>query len=171
MMDFPDEEFAVAGVRGPFRLEDMLLAAKKANRVAPLQALRADLVVGSDHLRSAAIHAKRAIAEGRNHADRLEVEFTRYAAGERSIRSAIAKIGVTDDAPAAVLCAFGPKRKDALPYFIDFLGLVEDDGVLDASDAALDAFGITAAQRSATPPEQCMDLVLEAVASVDLMRK
>lgn len=171
MIDCPDEVMAVAGVRGPLQLEDILLAAKKANRVAPLQVLRADRVVGLDHLRSAALHARRAFDEERNHADRLEVEFTRYAAGERQIRRAITKMGVEDGCDAAVLCAFGDKRQDAIPYFIDFLGLVEDDAVMDGDTDALAAFGITKEQIAATDPDHIHDLALEAVAHVDLMRK
>lgn len=171
MIRFPDEDLVVAGVRGPLKLEDILLAAKKANRVAPLQVVRADRVVGVDHLRSAARHAKRAFDEERNHADRMEVEFTRYVAGERQIRKAIEKMGIPDGHDAAILCAFGDKAADAVPYFIDFLGLVEDDAVIDASPDALDAFGITADARDATDPDHILDLALEAVAAVDLMRK
>jgi tRNA threonylcarbamoyladenosine modification (KEOPS) complex Cgi121 subunit len=171
MIDLPDVELTIAGVLGPLKLEDLLLGAAKANRVAPLQVLRADRVVGADHLRSAAWHTKRAFDEGRNHADKMEVEFTRYAAGERQIRRAIEKMGVPDGHGAAVVCGFGTKRKDAVPYFIDWLGLRESDSVIEADDASLAAFGITGAQLAATTPAVQHDLVLEAVASVDLMRK
>ncbi len=171
MLDYPDEVSAFAGVHGPLRLDDVLLAAKKANRVAPLQILRADRVVGVDHLRSAAMHAQRAMNEGRNHADRLEVEFTRYAAGQRQIRKALDHMGVADGCPQAVVCAFGAKRADAIAYFIDFLGLKTDDAVMDASPAKLEQFGITATQMEATTPSRRLELALEAVAAVDLMRK
>ena len=89
MKHFPDEQVAMAGVRGPIKLEDALFMAGKAARIAPVQLLRADLVFGEDHLRSAALHAARAFREGRNQADRPEVEFTRYAAGERQIKKAL----------------------------------------------------------------------------------
>lgn len=171
MLDFADEGIAVAGVRGPLRLEDMLFMAKKANRIAPLQVLRADRVVSADHLRSAALHARRAFDEGRNQADRLEVEFTRYAAGERQIKKALAKLGVEDGSPAGVVCALGDKRRDALEYFVDGLGLVEDDTLIDGGLAALHAFGVTEAELEATPEAHHLDIVLEHVAEVDLMRK
>lgn len=171
MIDFPDEEIAIAGVLGPLKLEDLLLGAKKANRVAALQVVRADRVVGADHLRSAALHAKRAFDEGRNHADRMDTEFVRYAAGERQIRKAIDKMGVPDGHDAAVVCAFGDKRRDAVEYFIDWLGLRTSDAVIDGDEEKLAAFGITDAQRQATTPGLHQDLVLEAVAAVDLMRK
>lgn len=171
MIDFPDEGLAIAGVLGPLKLEDVLLAAKKANRIAPLQVLRADRVIGADHLRSAAFHAKRAFDEGRNQADNLDVEFTRYAAGERQIRKAIDKMGIPEGCEAAVVCGFGEKRRDVVEYFVDWLGLPESEAVLEADEAALKSFGITDAQLAATTPAVRMDLVLEAVASVDLMRK
>ncbi len=171
MIDFPDENLAVAGVLGPLTLDDVLLAAGKANRVAPLQIVRADRIVGADHLRAAARAAQRAMDEGRNHADRLEVEFTRYTAGRRQIRKALDHLGVDDGCAAAVVCAFGTKRLDALPYFIDYLGLREDDSVLEASKEKMEAFGITPEQRAATTPGHELDIVLEAVAAVDLMRK
>ncbi len=171
MIDLPDADLAIAGVLGPLKLDDLLLATQKAGRIAPIQVVRADRVAGADHLRSAAWHAKRACDEGRNQADKLEVEFLRYAAGERQIRKAIDKMGVPDGHGAAVVCGFGQKRKDAVEYFVDWLGLRESDSVIEAGDDALQAFGITAEQIAATTPAAQRDLVLEAVASVDLMRK
>ena len=170
MNDWPDEDVACQGVLGPLRLDDVLFAATKANRIAPLQVVRHDRVVGADHVRSAAAHARRAFGEGRNHAERLEVEFTRYLAGERQIRRAIEKMGIEDGAAAGLVVAFGPKRVDAVRYFVHSLGLREDDGVLAADHARLRAFGITDAQLAATDAEHQLDLALEAVAGVDLMR-
>ena len=163
---------AVAGVRGPLRLEDVLMYAKKANRIAPLQVVRADRVVGLDHVRSAAMHARRARDEGRAHAERDEVEFTRYLAGERQIKRALTKLGIEDGADAAIVCALGDKREDAVRYFLHALGLVEDDALLEPDEAEaagrLAAFGITDVQLRATTPGRQADLVLEAVAEVDL---
>jgi tRNA threonylcarbamoyladenosine modification (KEOPS) complex Cgi121 subunit len=171
MLDFPDEDVALAGLRGPLRLEDVLFQAKKSARIAPLQVVRADRVVGPDHVRSAATHAARAMAQGRAHAKTLEVEFVRYLAGERQVKAALAKVGLPDEgAREAVAVAFGPHRRDALLHFTDTLGLHEDDALADATEAKLAAFGITAAQAAATTPARRLDLVLEAVASVDLMR-
>lgn len=171
MLDFPDEDVALAGLRGPLRLEDVLFQAKKSARIAPLQVVRADRVVGPDHVRSAATHAVRAMAEGRAHAKSLEVEFVRYLAGERQVRAALAKVGLPDEgAREAVAVAFGPRRKDALLHFADSLGLEEEDSLADASESKLVDFGITATQLGATTPARRLDLVLEAVAAVDLMR-
>ncbi len=171
MITFDEPAMALTGLPGPHRLEDLLFQAKKASRIAPVQVLRADVVVSPEHLRSAWWHAERAIAEGRNHADRPEVEFTRYAAGERQIKRAMTKLGLPDPPGDVVLAALGPKGKDAVRYFVEGLGLRTDDALLDGGAAALDRFGITAAAREATQPERVLDLVLEQVAMVDLMRK
>lgn len=171
MMDFPDDDVALAGVRGPLRLADVLFQAKKSARIAPLQAVRADRVVGADHVRSAARHARRALAEGRAHGKSLETEFTRYLAGERQVRAALDKVGIPDGgATEGVLVAFGPRRADAILHFADSLGLEHDDALVAASESKLIGFGITATQLAATTPARRLDLVLEAVAAVDLMR-
>lgn len=174
MLDFPDEDVAVAGVLGPLSLDDALFQARKSARLAPLQVVRADRVAGPAHVRSAALHARRALAQGRAHGKTRETEFMRYLAGERQVRAALDKMGLPDagirGGEAAALVAFGSKRVDALRHFIEALGLREDDDVLAASDAKLDAFGVTAAQRAATTPGRYHEIVLEAVAAVDLMR-
>ncbi len=173
MNDFPDEQVAFAALRGPLRLEDALFTARKSNKIAPLQVVRHDLVLGSDHIRSAALHAHRAQAEGRMHAKTLEVEFVRYLAGERQISAALDKMGLPDDehgAPAAVVVALGPKRMDALQHFVHSLGLVQDNALADASDEKLAAFGVTQRMLQATTPDHHRDIVLEMVAAVDLMR-
>lgn len=170
MLDFPEEQVAVAGILGPLRLEDVLFVAKKSNRIGPLQAVRADLVVGVDHVRSAAMHAQRAQRQGRMHANSVEVEFVRYLAGERQIRAALDKVGLPDGAPSAAVVTFGPKRTDALQHFLHSLAPKQDDKVLEAAESKLVQFGITSKALQATTPARRMDLVLEAVASVDLLR-
>jgi KEOPS complex subunit Cgi121 len=170
MLDYPDEQVALTGLPGPLRLEDLLFAAQKSNRIVPLQVVRADRVVGADHVRSAALHAHRAFKEGRAQAATLEVEFLRYLAGERQIRKALDKMGLPDPAPAAVAIALGEKRMDGLRHFVHSLGLREDDSLIGADEDRLREFGITAAQVGATTPERRLDLALEAVAAVDLMK-
>ncbi|MES2155208.1 MAG: KEOPS complex subunit Cgi121 [bacterium] len=173
MHDYPDEQVAFAALRGPIRLEDALFTARKSNRIAPLQVVRHDRVLGAAHIRSAALHANRAQAEGRMHAKSLEVEFVRYLAGERQISDALAKMGLPDSkegSDGAVVVALGPKRMDALQHFVHTLGLVEDDGLAAATPTKLSAFGVTKEMLDATTPGKANDVVLEMVAAVDLMR-
>lgn len=170
MKDDPDFDLAATGVRGPITLDDVLYQARKASRLAPVQVVRADRVLGLDHLRTAALHARRAFDEGRNKADALSVEFARYLAGKRTIREALEHVGVPDRCDAAVVVGLGARRADAVRYFTDMLGLVEDDALLEPSDEKLAAFGLPDALLAATPPARRLDRVLEAVAAVDLMR-
>lgn len=168
MRDFADEQVAFAAVKGPLALEDLLFQAKKANRIAPLQLVRADRIVGPDHIRAAAMHAHRAFAEGRNQADRLEVEFVRYLAGRRTIRDALEHMGLPDPVEDIAVVALGEHRTEAVAYFTDMLGFHDQDDLVQATEATLRAFGVEASD--ATRPDLHLDLVLEAVASVDVMR-
>lgn len=170
-MEFPDEELAVAGLAGPLRLEDVLFQVKKSSRIAPLQVVRADRVVGVDHVRQAARHARRAIAQGRAQANSLETEFLRYLAGERQVKSALVKMGLPEVADAAVAVGFGPKGREAIIHFAESLGCDEEDSLAAASMAKLKAFGITDLALEATTPERRLDLALEAVAAVDMMNR
>lgn len=165
----PATAYAWAGVLGPLRLDDVLFTARKSNRIAPLQVVRADRVLGPAHLQSAAWHAQRAEAEGRMQAKTVEVEFARYLAGERQIKAALAKVGLHDEAPAGVVVGLGPKAADAVDHFVHSLGLRTDPAVAEASDAKLAAFGVTPAMRQATLGDPVL-AVLEMVALVDLMR-
>src|SRR5688572_8976542 len=134
MLDFPAEDVALVGLRGPLKLEDVLFELKKSGRIAPVQVVRADRVVGPEHVRQATRHARRAIAEGRGQANSLETEFLRYLAGERQVKSALAKMGLPDICKeGAVAVAFGPKRVDALKHFAHALAADEDDGLAAAS--------------------------------------
>lgn len=174
--DFPDELVAYAVLRGPIRLPDALFTAGKSNRIAPLQVVRHDRVVGAPHLRSAALHALRAEREGRMQAKTIEVEFIRYLAGERQIQAAIAKMGLPDTPEGGtgfagcIAVSLGPKRMDALQHFVHSLGLLEDDALLAATPERLHAFGVTETMLAATTPSHHADLALELVAAVDGMR-
>lgn len=170
MIDDPDSDLAAAGVRGPITLDNVLYQARKAGRLAPLQVVRADRVLGLDHLRAAAHHARRAFDEGRNKADALPVEFARYLAGRRTIREALEHVGVPDRCDTAVVVALGDKRADAVRYFADMLGLDQDDGLLEPTPEKLAGWGFPQALLDATPAARRYDRVLEAVAAVDLMR-
>lgn len=170
MIDLPDEEIAAMGVRGPLKLDDVLFVAKKANRLAPTQVVRDDRIVGMDHIRTAVLHALRSMAEGRARAERPEVEFTRYLAARRTIRDAIDHVGLPDGASTGIIVSFGPHRHDAIEHIVGQLGLHEDDALIVADGEHLRAFGVTETQLSATSPARRLDIVLEMVASVDLMR-
>ncbi len=164
-----EPRFAATGIRGPLVLDDVLFTAAKANRIAPLQVMRADRVVGPDHLAAAVLHAHRAQQRGTAVADKPELEVLRFASGKRSIRAALDHLGAADGGDGVVV-ALGAKGPDAVAYFLHHLGAQEDEALLAASPAKLAAFGIPEGRRLATPEAQHMDLVLEAVAAVTLAR-
>ena len=166
--DSPEHEVAWAAVSGPLRLENVLFQAKKSGRLAPLQIVNANLVVGTRHITEAARMCNRARAEGRGQADRTEIDFLRYLAGEPQIQKAIEKMGILDECDAAVVIALGPRRMDALRHFVEALGCKEDDTLLEADETTLAAFGITETQIQAATTGRAMDLIVEAVARVDL---
>lgn len=170
MIDDTEHDLAAAGVRGPLTLENVLYQARKASRLAPLQVVRADRVLGLDHLRVAAHHARRAFDEDRNKADSLPVEFARYLSGRRTIREALEHVGVPERCDTAVVVAMGDKRTDAVRYFTDMLGLDEDDTLLEPTPEKLADFGLPEGLLESTPEALRIDRVLEAVAAVDLMR-
>lgn len=169
ILDDPENQVAALSMKGPIRTDDALFVAGKSQRIAVLQLLRADRVVGFDHIRHAAHLAQRAMREGRNQAKTLDVEFLRYAAGERQIRLAIAKMGIQDQTDL-IAVAFGDKRKDALQHFQHATGYPIDPSVLVADLQHAADFGIEIPALDATTPERRLDLVLEAVGAVDLLK-
>ncbi len=145
--------------------KDRLVEAASRTK-AEVLVLRADLVFGSDHLRSALYHAKRAIREGRNASESLAMETLLYASGERQLSTAIEKMSV-DASSAEVVVAQLTK------------GHIETDSSwrpmervkVEWKDVDLAGFGISREEMGTAGPERALELVLEKVASVDVMKK
>lgn len=157
------------GARG--RVDDVpgVLAAVQRFAAAhgcELQLLDARLVCGVDHLRSAVAHADRAFARGTNVAKQRTVEVLRYAAGARQIDEALGRMGLRADTTTIAVVVLGDGPAEDL---IGDLGWTRDDGVLEASEAKLRAFGIGPEELAAVPEGRRADLVLERVALVDLL--
>ncbi|HEV8360341.1 MAG TPA: KEOPS complex subunit Cgi121 [Candidatus Thermoplasmatota archaeon] len=110
-------DVAVATLRG--RLGDPRAALARAEAAAQphgseVQLVRAEAVVSEAHLASAALHARRAVAEGRARAQSLGLEFLRYLAGERQIARAIATAGLAPEGREAIAVALGGDPRAAL---------------------------------------------------------
>ncbi len=155
------------GIRAPLVVDDVLFAVGKATRVGPVQVVRADRVLGHDHLAAAAHAAQRAIDEGRAVAERPELEFLRYLAGKRAIRAALDHCGIRDGDETAVVVGLGDKAKDAAQYLVHQLGANVDDSVIDWTPAKQEAWGFPVSLADAGGRPE--DLVLESVARVDLL--
>lgn len=127
---------------------------------------RADMVFGVDHLRTALYHAKKAIAEGRNASDSLALETLLYASGERQLSSALKKMTVDEGTVEVVVAklsegAFKPKPSwKSMP-----------DEQEEPSRERLLKFGITDAELATVGDKSHVELVLEKVAAVDVLKK
>ncbi|MBW3583299.1 MAG: hypothetical protein KY455_09400 [Euryarchaeota archaeon] len=132
----------------------------------PLQALRADRVVSPHHLLMAATHAERARRAGRARANDPTVEFLLYAACDRQIQGALARLGIPPGGSvAALLVPLGSTTAEALdaavraagfepsgwrpdPNATDWwrthLGLPRDAGPRQTEDALLGAMAALA---------------------------
>ena len=128
--------------------------------------MRADMVFGSDHIRSALYHAKRAIREGRNASESLAMETLLYASGERQLSTAIRKMSVEDGADEVVVAQLTP-------------GPIEEgrswkpmERMNEGSRAeSLARFGVSKEELATVGSAKALDLVLERVASVDVLKK
>lgn len=160
----------VVGARGDVRDVEGFVEALKAEAAArglQAQAFDADMVFGEDHLQSAWDHAERAMQRGTNAASDPMVELLLYAAGERQIGRAIEKMGVKEGRGRLVLQVVGDGDVEGL---LQALGLRRDDEVVQGDVAMLPKFGISDAEVATVPAAQVLDLVLERVAMVDLMK-
>jgi len=154
----------IVGARGPAGPPKERLAAVR--RLGAVQLLDARLVLGRDHLLTAADHAERAMREGTNVAKTLAVEFVVYASGERQIGDALAKMGIRDTTTEFAVVVFGGDPAAVL----DALRLTRDDAVLAFHRQKAKEYGFTDLELDSVPPDRVSDLVLERVALVDLTK-
>jgi tRNA threonylcarbamoyladenosine modification (KEOPS) complex Cgi121 subunit len=143
---------------------DEVLASAKASG-AEVLVLDGDMVFGRDHLGSAVYHAQKAIDDGRNSSESLAMETMLYASGERQLGSAIKKMTVSPGTRTVVVAVLR--------------GLLEDEPNWRAVDAAqgspsramLRRFGLTDEEMDTVDPDRLRELVMEKVASVDVIKK
>ena len=120
-----------------------------------------DLVCGRDHVLSAVMHAERAFEHGTNRSKSLLTETLLYAAGERQISKALAKMRPKEGRDGMIAAVFGVKDMR-----LDDINAVIDDKILGCTKDKLKNLGVTV---SGTIPLD--DLVLEMVATVDIQKQ
>ncbi|HEY5538602.1 MAG TPA: KEOPS complex subunit Cgi121 [Thermoplasmata archaeon] len=162
------EEIVIVGVRT--RLEDPKEALAQVQSFARsrrgwAQLLDAAHVMGKDHLRSAYDHARRAIEQGTQTTNSIELEVLLYASGEHQIARAINRIGVKPRRPFVLVLDGGVRPEEVLGKF----RWTRDDDVLRPSMRKLRALGFSAKEIE-TAGGMATDLVLELVARVDLLK-
>jgi KEOPS complex subunit Cgi121 len=157
-------------------LQQLLKFSKKENLV--IQALDSTVVYGRDHLISATKHAQRAFEQRTNATNSLALEILLYAAGERQIQKAIAKIGVKKGKQTIAFVIIDQlerkpniKTYDAvIDKLLQMFHLTHDDEVLKGDRDTLKRFGITDQVLHTIPESKYLDLILEKVALVDVIK-
>ncbi|MCL2608048.1 MAG: hypothetical protein FWD92_05810 [Methanomassiliicoccaceae archaeon] len=116
-------------------------------------------VYGKDHIISAMMHAERAFRNNTNRSKTMLTETILYAAGERQISKALAKMKPKEGCGAMVVAAFGIKD-----LRLDAIDAAEDDSIItctsEKADIGANPLGIR--------PE---DLALEMVAMMDIQKQ
>ncbi len=131
------------------------------------QAFDADMVFGAEHLLVAWAHTERAFKRGTNIASDRMIEVLLFAAGERQIETALAKVGLKEGQARMVLLILGENEPSRL---ITDLGLERADELIDPEIDKLTAFGVSEGELQSVKPERVFDLVLERVALGELWR-
>ena len=118
-----------------------------------------DMVVGRDHLLSAAEHAERAFREGTNRSKTVLTEIILYSAWERQIGKAMAKMKPKEG------------RNDYVALLIDIddprleeIGMIRDDSLFEATQEKAERLGLIAGSLSFE------DQAVENVAMVELLK-
>ena len=118
-----------------------------------------DMVVGRDHLLSAAEHAERAFREGTNRSKTVLTEIILYSAWERQIGKAMTKMKPKEG------------RNDYVALLIDIddprleeIGMTRDDSLFEATPEKAERLGLIAGSLSFE------DQAVENVAMVELLK-
>jgi KEOPS complex subunit Cgi121 len=133
---------------------------------AQVLVMRADMVFGLDHVRSALFHAKKSLDERRNSSDSLSMESLLYASGERQLSTAVKKMCVDLTTEELVVARLSEGDVGA-----DSSWRILDDRPHDTSTERLKKFGITQQELDTIGSRDPGDLVLEMVAAVDIIKK
>jgi tRNA threonylcarbamoyladenosine modification (KEOPS) complex Cgi121 subunit len=152
----------------PGKAEDFMKEVSEAGRESgsELLVLKGNLVFGSDHIRSAYYHARKAIDEGRNASDSVTMETLLYSSGERQLSSAIKKMSVDKGTETVAIVSLGVR---ALNPGHDWKEMPMIPSTVDIAD--LKVFGILDSELETVSRDKAVELVLEKVAAVDVLKK
>ncbi|MHC1709786.1 MAG: KEOPS complex subunit Cgi121 [Methanomassiliicoccales archaeon] len=137
---------------------------------AEIVLMNAYLVCGVDHLDSAVDHARRAFERGTNASNTLGMEVILYASGEKQISKAKKKMGLSQETERVAVIVLGPEDAD-LDRVLDDLLLKRDDALLDCSAEKGAAFGIGPEELETAGNDMLVDLVMEKVAFVEILKR
>lgn len=150
---------------------ELIEAASKIPRDSDtsVQLMDARHVFGLHHIESAFRKAIRAFEGGDNVADSLLFETMLYMSGCRQIQESLELMGITEETGELVCIAIG--ASDTRNTLIEALSLEEDDQILEISNKDISEMNIEDGERKTVPHDKEMDLVLERVARVDILKR
>lgn len=128
--------FQIMGIRGDAPFDEILTHFQSMGGDAIL--MNPEMVCGRDHLVSAAIHGERAFEEGTNRSNSLLTEIIIYAAWERQIGKAIAKMK-----PAEGSSEFAAVLVDIDDPHLESIGMARDDSILDPTEEKAERLGLS----------------------------
>ncbi|MDR0778216.1 MAG: hypothetical protein LBE48_02095, partial [Methanomassiliicoccaceae archaeon] len=123
--------------------------------------LNPEYVCGRDHLLTSVIHAERALRHGTNRSKTLLTETILYAAGERQISRALAKMRPGEGCTELAAVVF-----DVDDLRLDIIGAAVDNDIIKCTKEKAERLGLSV---SAGVPYD--DLALEMVAMVDIQKQ
>ena len=173
-----EKQFIVAG--GSCTIEHVESFISKVQQFAKnnhilIQLFNAEKIYGKNHLLSAAQHALRSEKEGRMTTNSVEMEIFLYASGERQIKLAIPKMGVTSGfnniAVLFIIPSHSIKNEETLVNsFFSTLQIKRDDNVLNGDEKTLHLFGITDTEIQTVSKQKYDKLILEKIALIDIIK-
>jgi len=135
-----------------------------------VQLMDARSVFGPDHIESAFDKAMRAFDRKENVADTPLMETMLYMSGRRQIVEALEVMGLGDDTQDVVCIAIAPAER--MKEISTRLSIEEDDEVLtDLASKEFDRLGISDTELESVPAQMRLELVLEKVAQVDIIKR
>lgn len=172
--------YLIIGAEG--RFDDIDSTLNKLKKIAEnedvvIQLFNSKLIFGKEHLQSAVYHAKRSFDTKTNLADDMGIEILLYASGERQIKLAINKLGISKVIENFALLIYKPESSSSEKSLENIRDRVLDDLHLDLNDSVLagdievlKAFGIGENEIQAVPEKGWVNLILERVAMVDIIK-
>ena len=171
--------YEIIGAEGSFdNVERVVFKLKElgARYGASIQLLDAELIYGKRHLESSVLHAERAFGTNTNLAGDMAIEVMLYASGERQIKLAISKMGITEGTTgvAVVICIDDGSPVSGLDEILDGIleefSLTRNDRLLEGDRSVLERFGIEETEIESTDQDAWGNIILSKVAMVDLIK-
>lgn len=181
MVDRHSEKENIRIIAGSVFIDDVNRFMQKIQEISKtyqitIQAFNADMICGKNHIYSAVAHAIRAEKQNSKTTHSLAMELLLYAAGERQVKHALKKMGISQGNSNIALVIINLQRKtknlpdQCIESLIDQFNIQLDDSVINCSTQKIKNFGITDQQLKTLSEENYEYLILEQIAQVDIIK-